>query len=51
LRTFFGKRVARLAPVYYFSLLIALAPFVLYHSATEIGVSTVATLLCMQSLT
>ncbi len=50
-KEFFLKRVARLAPVYYVSLLVALAPMVIYRTNTEIAFSVPFTLLGIQSLT
>ena len=50
-RTFFVKRIGRLAPVYYVSLIIAIAPLLVYKDIFAISTSVPLTLLWLQSIT
>jgi peptidoglycan/LPS O-acetylase OafA/YrhL len=48
---FWRKRVARLAPVYYFALLLGIAPMVVYKQPFDIATSVPLSLLWLQSIT
>ena len=49
-RVFFRRRVARLAPVYYLGLLVAVVPFVVYNDALALGIGFPISLLGLQSI-
>jgi peptidoglycan/LPS O-acetylase OafA/YrhL len=50
-KLFLKKRMARLAPVYYFSLAISTLPMVAYSTVTEILISVLLSLFMLQSVT
>jgi peptidoglycan/LPS O-acetylase OafA/YrhL len=50
-KVFLVKRMARLAPVYYFSLFISIVPMIVYKSANEIVISVVLCMFMIQSVT
>jgi peptidoglycan/LPS O-acetylase OafA/YrhL len=49
-KVFFWKRIARLAPIYYFSLFADFVPFIVYRDQRSIILSVPLSLLCLQSL-